>query len=128
MKFFSANLESRIQRENINMSTGASPACKVCLSHYDIDRRFRLTIRNDQVDPQTRFPRIFGGWFVLIKSTEILQTAGLCHGQSPVNSCLRKVELHRVQGCWINNSFDLFHREISGKPSFSWALQFLRKC
>jgi len=116
-KFFSTNLESRIQRENINMSTGASSACKVCLSQYDIDRRFRLTIRNDQVDPQTGFPRIFSGWFVLIKSTEILQTADLCQGDSPVNSCLRKVELDRVQGCWINNSFDFFHREISRKPT-----------
>jgi len=103
------------------MSTGASLACKVCLSQYDVDRRFNLAIRNDQVDFQTRLPRIFSGWFVSIKSTEILQTTDLCDGESSVDSRLRKVELDCVQSCWINNGFDLFHSEISRKPTDSWA-------
>jgi hypothetical protein len=114
-KFFGADLQSRIQRENIDISTGASPACKGRLSQYDINRRFSLAIRNNQVDPQTRHPTVLSGCIVLIKSTEIFQPADLCHGESPVNSCLRKVELDGVQGRWINNSFNLFHREIRTK-------------
>jgi len=97
------------------MPTSASPACQVCLSQDDVDCRFSLAIRNDQVDPQTRLPRILGGCFVLIKSTKIVQTADLCHGEPPVNSSFCKVELDRVQGCCINNSFDLLHIEISKK-------------
>jgi len=95
------------------MPTSASPACQVCLSQDDVDCRFSLAIRNDQVDPQTRLPRILGGCFVLIKSTKIVQTADLCHGEPPVNSSFCKVELDRVQGCCINNSFNLLHIEIS---------------
>jgi AspT/YidE/YbjL antiporter-like protein len=78
-KFSSADLQTGIQRENVDMSTGALPACKVCLPQDDVDGGFSLAIRDDQVDLQTRLPRILSGCFVLIKSTEILQTAGLCH-------------------------------------------------
>jgi ADP-glucose pyrophosphorylase len=49
----------------------------------NVDRRFSLAIRNDQVDPQTRLPRILSGCFVLIKSAEILQTAA-CPGSPPL--------------------------------------------
>src|SRR5215510_6338379 len=100
------------------MSTCALLACEFCLSQDNVDCRFSLAIRNDQVDPQTGLPRILGGWFVLIKSAEILKTANLCHGKSSVNSCLRQVELDRVQDCWVNNSFDFFHSEITRKPVY----------
>jgi hypothetical protein len=99
------------------MSTGASTARRVSLSQYNVNRRFSLAIRKDQIDPQTRLPKVLSGCFMLIKSAEILQTADLCYSQSAVNSRFRKVELDRAQGCWINNSFDLFHREISAEAN-----------
>jgi hypothetical protein len=53
-KCFSVDLESGIQRKDINVTAGAWLARKVCVLQYDINRGLRLPIRNNQVDPQTR--------------------------------------------------------------------------
>ena len=75
------------------MAARAEPAGEVGALQDDVDRRLRLAIRDDQVHPQARFPRILAVDLELVKSTEILQSADLGNSESPVNSGFREVEL-----------------------------------
>jgi hypothetical protein len=109
MQFFGVDLESGIQRQDIDVAARTPLACSVRLLQYDVDRGLRLAIRNNQVDPEAWLPRILVFGFELIVSTEIFQAADLSHDESRINACFREVELHVFQRRWINDSFDLFH-------------------